>query len=344
MKRILLLVVIFMIVIAGCGKSNSESSVYSKSSPEYSFFESLADSIPVMDPDKKVTLISLDFGDVTNFDVMPELYRAVNGELDLNEVPAQQVKNYISQVAVSLADKNMFMQDAKDLGITVPEEEIQAELEQIWSNPRFGGSEESFKEYVESQGFTMEMVRRDIEDGLIFQKYLEEVIDPQIDVPEELMREAYKEPVSATVRHILLSTQGQDPEEKAETRKKMEKILERARSGEDFAELAEEYSEDPGSKDEGGLYENFTRGQMVPEFDRVAFSEPVGSITDIVETQFGYHIIKILDRQAETRPYEEVRDSLRQDQVSSLRNSAIEEKLEELKAKYNYNDDYLREM
>lgn len=344
MKRILLLVVIFMIVIAGCGKSDSESRIYSEESPEYGFFKSLADSIPVMNPNKKVTLIKLNFGDVTNFDVMPEFYRAVNGQLDLNEVPAQQVKNYISQVAVSLADKNMFMQDADEMGIVVSEEEMQAELEQIWSNPRFGGSEESFKEYVESQGFTMEMVRKDIQEGLKFQKYLEEVIDPQIDVPEELMREAYKEPVSASIRHILLSTQGQSPEEKAETRKKMEDILDKARSGEDFAELAEEYSEDPGSKDNGGLYENFTRGQMVPEFDRVAFSEPVGSITDIVETQFGYHIIKILERESETRPYEEVRDSLREDQLSSLRNAEIEEKLEELKAKYNYNDDPLLEM
>jgi parvulin-like peptidyl-prolyl isomerase len=293
-----------------------------------------------LNPDEKVTLIALDCGNITNYDVMPELYRAVNGQLDITEVPSEHIVNYINQVAVSLADKNMFMADAADQGIEVPEEDIQAELEQIWSNPRFGGSEEAFKDYIESQGFTMDMVQQDIRDGLVFQAYLEQVIDPEIDVPEEVLREAYKEPVSASVRHILLSTQGQNPEEKAETRKKMEGILKRARSGEDFSELAEEYSEDPGSKEQGGLYENFSRGQMVPAFDEAAFSEPVGSITDIVETQFGYHIIKILDRKSETRPFEEVRDSLRANELSSLRNAAIEVKLEELKEKYNYSKEF----
>jgi parvulin-like peptidyl-prolyl isomerase len=335
MKKILMVSLVVLGLIAGCSKE-SEDVLYSKSAPEYTFFKSLSDSIPVLKPDEKVTLIALDCGNITNYDVMPELYRAVNGQLDITEVPSEHIVNYINQVAISLADKNMLMADAADQGIEVSEEDIQAEMEQIWSNPRFGGSEEAFKDYIESQGFTMDMVRQDIRDGLIFQAYLEQVIDPEIDVPEEVLREAYKEPVSASVRHILLSTQGQNPEEKAETRKKMEGILKRARSGEDFSELAKEYSEDPGSKEQGGLYENFSRGQMVPAFDEAAFSEPVGSITDIVETQFGYHIIKILDRKSETRPFEEVRDSLRANELSSLRNAAIEAKLEELKEKYNY--------
>ncbi|MGC9513813.1 MAG: peptidylprolyl isomerase [Fidelibacterota bacterium] len=339
MKKVLIVSMVILGLIAGCSKDSGDV-LYSKSAPEYTFFKSLADSVPVLNPDEKVTLIALDCGNITNYDVMPELYRAVNGQLDITEVPSEHIVNYINQVAVSLADKNMFMADAADQGIKVPEEDIQAELEQIWSNPRFGGSEEAFKDYIESQGFTMDMVRKDIRDGLIFQAYLEQVIDPEIDVPEEVLREAYKEPVSASVRHILLSTQGQNPEEKAETRKKMEGILKRARSGEDFSELAKEYSDDPGSKEQGGLYENFSRGQMVPAFDEAAFSEPVGSITDIVETQFGYHIIKILDRKSETRPFEEVRDSLRANELSSLRNAAIEVKLEELKEKYNYSKEF----
>jgi len=339
MKKILIVSMVIFALIAGCSKDSGDV-LYSKSAPEYTFFKSLADTVPVLNPDEKVTLIAMDCGNITNYDVMPELYRAVNGQLDITEVPFEHIINYINQVAASLADKNMFMADAADQGIEVPEEDIQAELEQIWSNPRFGGSEEAFKNYIETQGFTMDMVRQDIRDGLIFQAYLEQVIDPEIEVPDEVLREAYKEPVSASVRHILLSTQGQNSEEKAETRKKMEGILKRARSGEDFSELAKEYSEDPGSKERGGLYENFSRGQMVPAFDEAAFTEPVGSITDIVETQFGYHIIKILDRKSETRPFEEVRDSLRENELSSLRNAAIEAKLEELKEKYNYSKEF----
>lgn len=343
MKKTMLLAVVLMTILTGCSKK-SQDILYSKNAPEYTFFKTLADSVPAMNPDQKVILVKLDCGDISNFDIMPEFYRAVNGQLDLNEIPARHIKNYITQIALSLADRNMFMEDAKEAGIAVADEDVEYELEQIWSNPQFGGSEDAFRDYVESQGFTMDLVREDIRNGLIFQSYLETVIDPGIDVSEDLLKQAYKEPVSASVRHILLSTQGQNEEQKTETRAKMESILKRAKSGEDFAKLAREYTEDPGSKENGGLYENFSRGQMVPEFDYAAFTAPVGSITDIVETQFGFHIIKIIDRKSESRPYEEVRDSLRENQLSSLRNAAIEARIDELKSKYNYNDDLLMDM
>ena len=77
--------------------------------------------------------------------------------------------------------------------------------------------------------------------------------------------------------------------------KQMEDILKRARSGEDFAKLAKEYSEDPGSKDNGGEY-IFPRGQMVPEFEAAAFSLNTNQISDIVTTQYGYHIIKLSEK------------------------------------------------
>jgi parvulin-like peptidyl-prolyl isomerase len=72
----------------------------------------------------------------------------------------------------------------------------------------------------------------------------------------------------------------------------MEGLLKRARAGEDFAKLAKEYSEDPGSKDKGGEY-TFPKGQMVPEFEATAFSLKTNEISDIVTTQYGYHIIKL---------------------------------------------------
>ncbi|MDD3807247.1 MAG: peptidyl-prolyl cis-trans isomerase [Candidatus Marinimicrobia bacterium] len=335
MKKVLIVSMILMGFLVGCSKE-SKQPLYSKNAPEYIFFKEIADSIPLLDPDKKITLIALDCGDITNYDVMPELYRAVGGQLDIHQIPSKYVLDFVKQVAMSFADRNMFMADAKEHGITVSEEKIEEELKLIWSDPRFGGTEEDFKNFIESQGFTMDMVRKDIHDGLVFQAYLEQVIDPTIDVSEDVLQEAYKQPVTATVRHILLSTQGQTPEEKAKTREKMEGILEKARSGEDFSKLVKEYSEDLGSKDQGGLYENFSRGQMVPAFEDAAFTEPIGTITDIVETPFGFHILKILDRKFETRPYEEVRDSLLENELVVLRNSAIEARLEELKKKYNY--------
>jgi peptidyl-prolyl cis-trans isomerase C len=111
----------------------------------------------------------------------------------------------------------------------------------------------------------------------------------------------FEEPEMVRASHILLMTT--DPktntqlsdEQKAAKRKQMEGILKRARAGEDFAKLAQEYSEDPGSKDKGGEYK-FARGRMVPEFEAAAFSLGTNQISDIITTQFGYHIIKLSEK------------------------------------------------
>jgi parvulin-like peptidyl-prolyl isomerase len=101
--------------------------------------------------------------------------------------------------------------------------------------------------------------------------------------------------------HILLLTQ--DPEthqplpadKKAEIKKKMEDILKQAKSGADFAELAKKYTEDPGSKETGGEY-TFPRGKMQKEFEDTAFSLKTNEISDIIETTYGYHIIKLSEK------------------------------------------------
>jgi parvulin-like peptidyl-prolyl isomerase len=111
----------------------------------------------------------------------------------------------------------------------------------------------------------------------------------------------FEEPEKARASHILLTTT--DPktntelteDQKAAKRKEMEGLLKRARAGEDFAKLAKEYSEDPGSKDKGGEYE-FPRGQMVPEFEAAAFSLGTNQVSDIITTRFGFHIIKLSEK------------------------------------------------
>jgi len=111
----------------------------------------------------------------------------------------------------------------------------------------------------------------------------------------------FEQPEMAHVRHILLMTI--DPQARAPLptntvaakRKQIEDILGKIRGGADFATLASQYSEDPGSKEKGGELPEFARGQMVPEFESIAFSLTNNQVSGVVTTQFGYHILKKID-------------------------------------------------
>ncbi|MBS1816305.1 MAG: peptidyl-prolyl cis-trans isomerase [Acidobacteria bacterium] len=118
----------------------------------------------------------------------------------------------------------------------------------------------------------------------------------------------YTSPEQVRASHILLKTEGKDD---ATVKAKAEEILKEAKGGADFAELAKKYSEDDSNAKNGGDLDYFGRGRMVPEFDTAAFNMEPGQISDLVKTQFGYHIIKLTDKKAgSTRPLEEVKQQL----------------------------------
>jgi peptidyl-prolyl cis-trans isomerase D len=108
----------------------------------------------------------------------------------------------------------------------------------------------------------------------------------------------YSTPEQVRASHILLKTEGKDD---AAVRKQAEELLAKVKSGADFAKLATQYSEDEASKVKGGDLDFFPRGQMVPEFDKAAFSLQPGEISDLVKSQYGYHIIKVTEKKAATK-------------------------------------------
>jgi peptidyl-prolyl cis-trans isomerase D len=122
--------------------------------------------------------------------------------------------------------------------------------------------------------------------------------------------DAYKLEDRAHVAHILFKTVGKTDAEVAEIKKKAEDVLNKAKHGGKFADLAKQYSEDT-TKDKGGDLDWIVRGQTVPEFEAAAFSLPKGSTSDLVKTQYGFHIIQVLDRQmARTQTFDEVKASI----------------------------------
>jgi len=151
------------------------------------------------------------------------------------------------------------------------------------------------------------------------------VSDAEIQAYYNAHIDEYKVQNRAHVEHILFKTVGKTDAEIAEIRQKAEAVLKQVKGGANFEDLAKKNSEDDGSKDKGGDLGWIVEGQTVPEFQQVAFSLPKGSISDLVKTQYGFHIIKVLDREtAHTKSLDEVRDTIvpaiRDEQVNTQAN------------------------
>ena len=139
-----------------------------------------------------------------------------------------------------------------------------------------------------------------------------QISDSELKAQYQQNIQQYEVPNRVHAEHILLMTVGKTDAEIEEIHQKAEDVLKQAKKGTNFEELAKKYSEDPGSKDKGGDLGWLLQGQTVPEFEKTAFGLEKGKISDLVKTQYGFHIIKVLDKEtAHTKPFEEVKDSIR---------------------------------
>ena len=188
---------------------------------------------------------------------------------------------------------------------------------------------------------TEAIIKSQIEHGLTIQSFIDREFIQKIEIPDEEVRSFYdknldqfRQPEQVRASHILIKSDPKDDQQKkAASRKQAEDIREKLNKGEDFAKLAEKYSQGPTSVN-GGDLGFFGRGKMVKAFEEVAFAMKPGEISDIVETQFGYHIIKVTDRKAETvLQYDTVRDRLREVLTQNKANEKIGAYINELKKK-----------
>jgi peptidyl-prolyl cis-trans isomerase D len=139
-----------------------------------------------------------------------------------------------------------------------------------------------------------------------------QISDDELKAQYQQNIQQYQVPNRVHVEHILLMTVGKTDAEVEEIRQKAEDVLKQAQKGAKFEDLAKKYSEDPGTKDKGGDLGWITQGQTVPEFEKTAFGLDKGKLSDLVKTQYGFHIIKVLDKEtAHTKPFEEVKDSIK---------------------------------
>lgn len=200
-------------------------------------------------------------------------------------------------------------------------------------------SEEEWNDTLADKGITPDGLRDQLKRGILINAFLETEVLAKIQITDAQLKsfydeypEAFSQPESMRASHILIGVdEGADAAERDKAKGKAEEILEQVKSGADFAELAKSVSSCP-SAPQGGDLGDFQRGQMVAPFETAAFSLEPGSVSEVVETQFGYHIIKATGKSAaEVAPFEEVKASIEEQlQAQELQEQAIA-KIEEFR-------------
>ncbi len=293
------------------------------------------------------------------------------------ELSEEELKNLKQKILEQLINDKLILQEAKKQNIKVTKREIEEGIKTVKS--RFP-SDSAFLQELRKENLTEKQFEKRIEEQIMVLKLIDEKIRKNIKQPTEteakelfnqiLKNIEYKKSSKKTtnletqddftlltqlverffdeqvrVRHILIRVpENATLQQKEETKKKIMEIKLKLDKGEDFSTLAQKYSEDPGSKDRGGDIGFIARGDTVEEFEKVAFSLKEGQTSNIVETIYGFHIIKVIEKRNKRKPdFETIKEDLLQylarknaekyyeDYVENLKKSAKIEYLENIK-------------
>lgn len=229
--------------------------------------------------------------------------------IDLNSEQGRTQRSEISRIVLDqLLEQRLILQEARKRGALATDAQVDEALAEIQAN---FPSESEFQFALDQRGLTLNDLRDRLRTNVTVQNLQGRV--SKATVTEEEIRKFYQDnrkdfdqPEQVHVRHILVGTE-------AEARF----ILARLNRGEKFQDLAKTLSKDPGSREQSGDLGLIGRGQLVPEFERVAFSLQPGQVSDVVKTQFGYHIIQMVERKtAQPSRLEQVREQIRRQLLS----------------------------
>jgi peptidyl-prolyl cis-trans isomerase C len=233
----------------------------------------------------------------------------------------------------------LLRQEVAKKGIKADESEVNAQLDSV----KKGASPEDFANSLKQNHMTEESLKEHFASQLTMKKLLDQELASKVTVtPEEVKAfyngnpEFFKTPDMVRASHILVKVdKDATADQKAAALEKIKGAQNRIKAGEDFAQVAQEVSDCP-SKAKGGDLDFFKKGDMVPPFENAAFSMKPGDISDIVETEFGYHIIKVTDKKdAGTIPFDDVKARIEQHLKSEKMSQELPKYIESLKSKAN---------
>ena len=233
------------------------------------------------------------------------------------KIPEAMLPKIKADILNNLIDREVLYQESQKKKIAVNTEELNNQIKII--KDRFS-SQEEFEKIIAAMGVSEAELRSQIERNLAIRQLIDTQVIDKIMVSEADTKAYYdenpdlfKKPEQVKASHILIKVESDATDlQKSQARIEIAKIHQKLKDGQDFAALAKEFSQGP-SAENGGDLGYFGRGQMVKPFEDAAFALKPGQISEIVETRFGYHLIKVVDKQPEgIMAYAEVKDRLNQ--------------------------------
>ncbi len=251
--------------------------------------------------DDKVALVNGSV--ITRADFDREMGRAKQVYAMGRPVKGSQLKEIKERALENLIERELLYQESQSKGIKVSEDDVKKQVEAL--KKRFP-NEDQFKKMLDQMNMSEDLLRAEFKRGMAAQKFIEGEIARKVKVSGKEVSDFYdknqslfKQPEQIKASHILIKTDPLDDEaKKGAARKKLEDIEKRVKKGADFEALAKEFSQCPSSS-KGGDLGYFGSGQMVKPFEDAALALKPGEVSDIVETKFGYHLIKLTERKPE---------------------------------------------
>lgn len=253
-------------------------------------------------------------------------------------VPAERRDEIYRGAIDRLVTYTLLKQEGKNKGVKIDDAEIDAKVKEVRSQ---FPTQEAFEKALKDRDMTLDSFKTDARADLTVNKVMEGAVanvpgptDAEAKDFYEKNPDKFKQDEQVRASHILVRVAPDaDAKAKAQAKTEIDSVLKQVKSGGDFGKLAQQHSQDPSAA-QGGDLGYFPRGQMVPEFDKVAFSLPVGQTSGIVTTQFGYHILKVTDKKpARTVPFEEAVPKIKEYLEQTKKQQAADAYIDGLKKK-----------
>lgn len=259
-------------------------------------------------------------------------------------MPEQQLRLQLDAIRARALEQaigtKLLIDEAKRLDIPVSGEELDVQFDRYVM--QFGGDREKFAKAVEAQGMTLDSFKQELKQGVTINKLIDQICsavqaptEDEIKAHYEAHQAEYATEDRVLAQHILIKPNSDSADDKAAAKSKLEAIRARIVSGESTFEMeAKAHSDCPSGKSNGGSLGWFGKGMMVKPFEDVAFAIAENEISEILETQFGYHIIvKTGEEKGHTPELEEIRDKVAEFLFHAKRGQAVSDHVAELRSK-----------